>query len=518
MQTRLWGPFAQSLAALVLLTAPSPGVSELHRFLHNVRSSRISVDIGPTLSAYASPNPGSPATSAVRPSQPDVTGPGVSPASAAAEGPAPDQGANLQVNRRTLLRDMLQDSKPVSLTLHDRSREVVPLLAQTRSDIVHTSRASALSAFMNQRRFPDIVGGPSEDVFTRKGTSEESAAEGHNIGMSGLMADAPAWDWCMLLGTMLCLILVDCFVLQWFTERDGVTYRTHLGVLVFWVAVAMAYNMAVSFRMGHEAAYHWCSGYILEFILSMDNLFVFHLIFKTYATPRTMLHKALFIGIVGAAVFRMFFFAALASMLHMVHWIRFVFGALLIYSGIQAAREGDDDPDVTDTIVIRTLQRCLGDRLVGRYDVAGNRLMIWEGGKLCFTLLVPVICCLEFTDILFAVDSVSAKVAQIPNYYIAYSSSLIAMFALRGMFFLIQDLVDCFELLKYGLCLILVFIGLELMAADYVKLPASAVCAIILSVFIVCAAGSGAKQIITGAESVFETDPVKDKASRGTVH
>jgi len=118
-----------------------------------------------------------------------------------------------------------------------------------------------------------------------------------------------------------------------------------------------------------------------------------------------------------------------------------------------------------------------------------------DDGSLRATLLVPVIFCLEITDVFFAVDSVSAKVAQIPNYYIAYSSSVIAIFGLRAMFFVIQDLVDYFDLVKYGLCLILVFIGIELMIADFVKLPSHAVCVVIISVFLVCIAGSMARRM-----------------------
>merc|ERR1719261_1769194 len=112
------------------------------------------------------------------------------------------------------------------------------------------------------------------------------------------------------------------------------------------------------------------------------------------------------------------------------------------------------------------MKTVLANRLVEKYDLEENRMFVEEDGEWKATLLVFVILCLEVTDILFAVDSVSAKVAQIPDYYIAYSSSVIAIFGLRAMFFIIQDLVDCFDMLKYGLCFILVFIGIELLASD----------------------------------------------------
>jgi tellurite resistance protein TerC len=185
---------------------------------------------------------------------------------------------------------------------------------------------------------------------------------------------------------------------------------------------------------------------------------------------------------------------ALASLLSFIHWFRFIFGALLIYSGIQAAQD-DDDLDISEMFVVRMLKKCLNGRLVERYDLEEHRMFILEDGELRATLLVPVIFCLEATDILFAIDSVSAKVAQIPDYYIAYSLSVLALFGLRAMFFIINDLVDLFDMLKYGLCFILVFIGIELMVADWVQLPAQAVFVVVLSVFIVCTAGSTVKKL-----------------------
>jgi len=274
----------------------------------------------------------------------------------------------------------------------------------------------------------------------------------------------------------------------------------NLLVLGFWILMGIAFNVVVWARQGREAAVQWCSGYILEWLLSMDNLFVFHLIFKTYATPRALLHKALFLGIVGAVLFRMLFFVAMTSLLHLLSWVRFVFGLLLIYSGIQAARGEDDDGDVSDTWAVRLFKSCLGSRLADSYDLQGQNLFVrGEDGRLKATLLVLVIACLEITDVLFAIDSVSAKVAQIPDYYIAYSSSVIAIFGLRAMFFIIQDVVDMFDLLKYGLCFILVFIGIELMISDWVQLPAHVVCVVIVSVFTIGIAGSVAQHCLKKA-------------------
>lgn len=273
-------------------------------------------------------------------------------------------------------------------------------------------------------------------------------------------------------------------------SRGMGSIRAHVGVLLVWVLVAAVYNGVVFIQKGADAGMQWCTGYVLEWLLSMDNLFVFHLIFQAYSTPRALLQKALFIGIIGAVVCRMGFFALVSSLMDMFHGIRFLFALLLIYSGVQAAREDEDeDEGVADNAVVRLFQRIFGTRIRSEYDMDG-RMYVWENGRWEMTLLVPVIMCLVISDLLFALDSVSAKVAQIPNFYIAYSSSVLALFGLRSMFFIIQSLVDAFELLKYGLCFILVFIGIELMIAPFVKLPASAVMVVILAVFMVCIAGS----------------------------
>jgi len=299
-------------------------------------------------------------------------------------------------------------------------------------------------------------------------------------------------DWAVLLGVVVFLLLVDCVCLRRCCQGNH-TQKMHFKLVAFWIGCGVVYNFIVLVRNGRDSAIQWCSGYFLEWLLSMDNLFVFHLVFDCFKTPAELLHKALFFGITGAIVFRMGFFLALSKLLHTLHWMRFVFGAILIYSGIQAARDDDEELDVADMFVVRMLKKALGTRLVEKYDLDKHGFFMYDDGQYRATLLCIVIFCLEMTDILFAVDSVSAKVAQIPDYYIAYSSSVLAMFGLRSMFFIIRDLVGMFDMLKYGLCFILVFIGFELVLEDYVVLPAQVVCVLLVSVFVVCTLGPTAQ-------------------------
>jgi len=170
---------------------------------------------------------------------------------------------------------------------------------------------------------------------------------------------------------------------------------------------------------------------------------------------------------------------------------------MLIWSGIEAARKVDDDMDVEDTLLVRSLRYMCGNRIRKDYDLEERRLVSWdEQGRLQITMLLVVIICLEVTDVLFAIDSVSAKVAQVPNQYLAFSSSVIAMFGLRAMFFVVRDLVHMFELLSYGLCIILVFIGVELVLSHWLELQSATVCVVILAIFGVCMLASVAQNRI----------------------
>jgi len=284
----------------------------------------------------------------------------------------------------------------------------------------------------------------------------------------------------------------------------------HLCALAFWVFVGLGFNFAVLTKHGSDAALEWFDGYLLEWLLSMDNLFVFHMIFAANSTPKKLLHKALAIGIVAAALARVFFFVSLGSMLHSMRWVRIPLGVLLIYSGIQAAREEQEEnaDDAAQNAPLRMSKHILGERQLDKYDSTG-RLLVVQGDKWCATLLLPVVACLCFADIMFAMDSISAKVAQVPDFYLAYTSTVIAMLGLRAMFFIIKDIVDAFELLKYGLALILVFIGLQLVGGPRFEVTPQVSCIMFFAVFVVCIVGSVLRQRsllqLSRQEHSFET-------------
>lgn len=252
----------------------------------------------------------------------------------------------------------------------------------------------------------------------------------------------------------------------------------------------------------------WMSGYMLEWLLSFDNLFVFHLIFNLYGTPDHLKHRPLYLGICGAVIFRLLFIFVGEYMMHAMLFMHFVFGTFLVYTGIKTLTSDDEDEDPSQNPMVKWLQdkvpfvnvydnngaffvrvpvseewsapkdteaakisdegegATYGTVDFSSYKLAGggDRRHTWEFRA---TMLFLVVCCLEISDLIFAVDSVSAIVAQVNDLFLAYTSAVFAMLGLRATFFIIDVLVHMFELLKYGVSAVLVFIGVKLILAHH---------------------------------------------------
>eukprot|EP00927_Polykrikos_kofoidii_P004534 TRINITY_DN11789_c0_g1_i1.p1 TRINITY_DN11789_c0_g1~~TRINITY_DN11789_c0_g1_i1.p1 ORF type:complete len:640 (-),score=83.74 TRINITY_DN11789_c0_g1_i1:224-2143(-) len=277
--------------------------------------------------------------------------------------------------------------------------------------------------------------------------------------------------------------------------RDG-DAPIYVMMLAFWIFTGVVYNALVFVTRGEEAALVWGSGYVLEWLLSIDDLFVCHLIFRVFRTPRSMLHFPLFVSIVGGMFFRFMLFFFIGFLVSGCSLLRMFFGGLLIYSGIRVVWEPEESQeDIQNSLVMRAISLFLGDRLVEDYDAFG-RLFAIRGGRWVATRMFPVLLILLVTNAVFSVDAVSAKIAQISDPYTAVSSSVVAMFGLRSMFHLIEHLVEAFELLKHGLCFVLVFMGFELVVADYIEVPASAVFVVSGFVLVLCVGGSWLKRAV----------------------
>jgi len=296
-------------------------------------------------------------------------------------------------------------------------------------------------------------------------------------------------EWAVL-GTIIFLAYaIDIFALK---SHEQTTQQQFIA-LALWVFVAVAFGLFCWLFRGFAAASYWFTGYYLEWLLSIDNILAFSLIFKTYRVPAPLVHKALLYGMFGCLIFRYLMFATIGPVHHFLYFIRFLrfaFGVVLIYSGAQVMSDDVGVEPTPNTWSLRLTKAALGTRWLPHYDFMDHQPFLVHNGKTCATLLVHVMFCLEITDSLFALDSVSAKVAVIPDSFVAYSSTAMAVFGVRAMFYIVHSLVEHFEFFSYCVAFSLTFIGVQLvLGASGLKrfeLPEWMVCVIIAFVFACC--------------------------------
>ena len=237
-----------------------------------------------------------------------------------------------------------------------------------------------------------------------------------------------------------------------------------------WIFLALVFDLAIYFTWGHEKALEFLTGYVIEKSLSVDNLFVFLMIFQYFATPPMFQHRILFWGIVGALFLRAVFIATGAALLHNFHWMIYVFGGFLIITGIKMLREGDQKLEPEKNPVVRLFQRWIP--LTHEYH--GQRFFIREQGKVRATLLMLVLVVVETTDVIFAVDSIPAIFAITQDPFIVYTSNVFAILGLRALYFMLAGVMQMFTYLKVGLSFVLCFVGAKMIVVDFYKIPIGA--------------------------------------------
>jgi tellurite resistance protein TerC len=279
------------------------------------------------------------------------------------------------------------------------------------------------------------------------------------------------------------MLVLDLRVLSRRSEK--VSFRAALAWSGVWIGLAIAFAVIVLFWHGRAESLQFTTGYIIELTLSADNLFAFLVIFRYFKVPDQYQHKVLIWGIVGAIVMRGIFIAAGSDLLAHFEWITYVFGALLVYSGIKLLRRGDEKPDPEKNPVLRLFRRVFpvtnefdGDRFFTKRDV------------IYATPLFIVLLFVETTDIILAIDSVPAVFAITRNAFIVYTSNVFAILGLRSMYFALAGIMDRFHYLHYGLSLVLIFIGLKMLGSHYVELPTEWALGIVLLVLGVSIAAS----------------------------
>ncbi len=273
---------------------------------------------------------------------------------------------------------------------------------------------------------------------------------------------------------LLVWVLFNLFVLAmlavdlWVFHRPGhtVRFREALAWSIGWVLLAIAFAALVYFWHGRQTAVEFTTGYIIELSLSVDNLFIFLLIFRYFRVPSDYQHKVLFWGIVGALVMRGVFIVVGIGLIRQFHWIIFVFGAFLVYSGIRLLGEKEAGIDPEKNPAVRLFRRLIPVTA----DYEGDKFLV-RRPKLHATPLLVVLVLVEVTDLLFATDSIPAVLAITLKPFVVYTSNVFAILGLRSLYFVLAGMMDVFHYLHYGLAVVLIFIGGKMLASDYFDIP-----------------------------------------------
>jgi len=235
---------------------------------------------------------------------------------------------------------------------------------------------------------------------------------------------------------------------------------------VIWIVVALLFNVFVYFWRGPEVGLQFFTGYLIERSLSIDNIFVFLLIFTYFKVPDKYQYKVLFWGIIGALVFRGLFIAVGAILISTFHWVIYIFGAFLVYTGIKMAFAGDQEIEPEKNPILKIVRKFLP---ISKNYVNGHFVTRIDGKKFATPLLVVLIV-VETTDVVFAVDSIPAIFAITLDPFIVYTSNVFAILGLRALYFAIAGLMDMFYYLKYGLSAILSFVGVKMLISSFYKM------------------------------------------------
>ena len=280
------------------------------------------------------------------------------------------------------------------------------------------------------------------------------------------MSDLALWHWIGFGVLVAVLLALDLLV---FHRHDHApSLRESAGWSVFWIALALVFGGVVWWWDGSDAGTKFLAAYLIEKGLSMDNIFVFVVIFRFFHIPLMYQYRVLFWGILGAIIMRLVFILAGIELIHRFDWLIPIFGLFLIYTGYKLARHSGVDVHPEQNIMLRTARRFL--RVThGDHRQHGHSFFAHESGRLCITPMFLTLLVIESTDVVFAIDSVPAVIAITSNRFIAFSSNIFAILGLRALYFLLAGSVELFRYLHYGLAAILALVGMKMLAAFWLE-------------------------------------------------
>ena len=273
--------------------------------------------------------------------------------------------------------------------------------------------------------------------------------------------------WLVFAAVISVMFILDLWVFN--RKSHEIRFREALTWTLVWVGLALAFNAGVYFYLGKAKALEFLTGYLIEESLSVDNLFVFIMIFSYFRVPRMHQPKILKWGIIGALVMRAFFILLGIELIERFHWLVYIFGAVLIYTGIKMAFGGEEQIEPEKNLMVRLLRKFMP---ITKRNV-GDKFFIKRRGILAATPLFLTLLVVETSDLIFAVDSIPAVLAVTRDPFIVYSSNVFAIMGLRSLYYLLSHVIEMFVYLKLGVSCILAFVGAKMLLADLVEIPLS---------------------------------------------
>jgi tellurite resistance protein TerC len=270
--------------------------------------------------------------------------------------------------------------------------------------------------------------------------------------------------WTGFILLVLTLLALDLGVFH--RKAHAVGVREALGWSLFWIVLALIFNAGVCYWFGRQIALEFLTGYLVEKALSVDNIFVFLVIFSYFAVPAAFQHRVLFFGILGALVMRGVFILVGATLLAAFHWMLYVFGALLVLLGAKMLVEKDNEVHPERNLLFRLFKRCVSATDTYR----GHRFVVYESGRWLATPLLLVVVAIEATDVMFAIDSIPAVFAITDDPFVVYTSNVLAILGLRALFFALAGAMHKIHYLQTGLAFVLAFVGVKMLLTDVYKI------------------------------------------------
>ena len=303
--------------------------------------------------------------------------------------------------------------------------------------------------------------------------------------IGGLQSIATWWMWLGFAVFVIAMLAIDMFMLG----RNGaqkVSAKEALIWSLIWFSLALAFGAGLWTWLDHTAGrtiadtktMEYLTGYLLEKTLAMDNIFVFVMIFTYFAVPLEFQKRVLLYGVLGAIVLRALMILLGAWLISQFHWVLYIFGAFLLITGIKMLIFAGKEPDLADNPLLKWLKKHM--RITDDYH--GDKFWVMKNGVRWFTPMFLVLVLIEFSDVIFAMDSIPAIFAITSDPFIVFTSNIFAILGLRALYFLLADMAKRFHLLKYGLAVVLIFVGVKMLIVDWFKIPVAVSLATVVAV------------------------------------